>query len=64
LERARPRLLVVEIKEHLSAMAGVATNRVVELLEGHGYANRGPFSQVVGLRAMPHLDENFVFTPR
>lgn len=62
LERLQPRLLVVEIKEHLSAKAGVATSLVVDELAAAGYTNRGYFSQVVKRQPMPHLDENFIFT--
>lgn len=62
LRELQPRLLVIEIKEHLSARAGIDTTEVVKELRGLGYLNRGPFSTVAGRRPMPHLDENFIFT--
>lgn len=61
LMNAQPRLLVVEIKEHLAAKAGVGTGQVSSRLSELGYERLGPFSSVVGLPPIPHLDENVIF---
>lgn len=64
LTTARPRLMVVEIKEKLSALAGVNANRVVEVLADLGYERRGAFSEVIGHAPMAYLDDNVVFMPK
>jgi hypothetical protein len=61
LTTARPRLLVVEIKEHLSAKAGVGTEQVTQRLSEFGYKSLGPFSSAVGIGPRLDLDENIIF---
>jgi hypothetical protein len=54
--------LVVEIKEHLAAKAGVGTEQVTQRLSELGYKSLGTFSSVLGSGPRPDLDENIIFT--
>lgn len=62
LTQVQPRLMVVEIKKHLSAKAGVDPDEIVHRLQEFGYRNLGPFSTVAGGNPRPDLDDNFIFT--
>lgn len=64
LRTAAPRLLIVEIKEHLNANAGRDTRAVRDALAALGYDEQGPFSSVVGAEPMAYLDDNIVFVRR
>ena len=63
LSARTPRLLVIEIKEHLSGRAGRSTSDTERLLSELGYRRQPPLSQLLGsAEPMPWIDENVVFT--
>ena len=62
LGAAGPRLLVVELKDELAAMAGSSTEDVVRLLAELGYERDRPISELIGSpNRIPHVDVNAVF---
>lgn len=64
LEHCRPRLVVVELKDHLAGRAGRGTDAAVDALEAIGYRRCAPLSELIGMpQPMPWIDENVVFVP-